>query len=74
MGDGQEEETGMRRDVPRATHRDQSLTIFRTSFGWAGVAVSEQGICRIVLPKTDKEAVEKELKSAECGVLECGNS
>jgi O-6-methylguanine DNA methyltransferase len=42
--------------------------VFRTDFGWAGVAVSEQGICAIVLPKKDKKAVEQELSSSESGV------
>jgi methylated-DNA-[protein]-cysteine S-methyltransferase len=41
--------------------------VFQTSFGWIGVAVTEQGISRIVLPKMDKNAVLRELKSARCG-------
>lgn len=36
--------------------------VFKTPFGWAGVAASEQGICKIVLPKKDKQAVERELR------------
>jgi O6-methylguanine-DNA--protein-cysteine methyltransferase len=39
--------------------------IFKTPLGWAGVAVSEKGICRIVLPKKEKKAVLKELQSAK---------
>ncbi len=42
---------------------DQDLIYFKTPFGWAGVAVSEKGISRIVLPKKEKKAVEKEMKS-----------
>lgn len=42
---------------------DQDLIYFKTPFGWAGAAVSEKGISRIVLPKKEKKAVEKELKS-----------
>jgi O6-methylguanine-DNA--protein-cysteine methyltransferase len=43
---------------------DQDLILFKTPFGWVGAAASEKGISRIVLPKKEKEAVEKELKSA----------
>jgi O6-methylguanine-DNA--protein-cysteine methyltransferase len=32
------------------------------------VAASELGVCRVVLPKKDKKAVQKELISMECGV------
>lgn len=42
--------------------------IFRTPLGWAGVAVSAQGITRIVLPNKSKKAAERELISAESGV------
>ncbi len=45
---------------------EQNLMIFKTPLGWAGVAVSEKGISKLVLPKKDKKAVEKELKSARC--------
>jgi len=41
-------------------HRNQF--VFETPLGWAGVAASEQGICRLTLPKKDKKAVERELK------------
>jgi len=40
-----------------------SLAVFKTTFGWAGIAASERGICKIVLPEKDKNAVEKELIS-----------
>ncbi len=43
---------------------DQDLIYFKTTFGWVGATASEKGISRIVLPKKEKEAVEKELKSA----------
>jgi methylated-DNA-[protein]-cysteine S-methyltransferase len=39
--------------------------VFKTSLGWAGVAVSDQGICRIILPRKEKKAVERELEHAE---------
>ena len=45
---------------------NQNLIIVKTPVGWVGVAVSEQGICRVVLPKKDKKIVEQELKSARC--------
>jgi O6-methylguanine-DNA--protein-cysteine methyltransferase len=41
--------------------------IFHTSLGWSGVAASEHGICRIVLPKKDRNAVGKELNCDERG-------
>jgi O-6-methylguanine DNA methyltransferase len=43
---------------------EQDLMVFKTPLGWAGVAVSEEGICAIVLPNKDKKIVEQELKSA----------
>lgn len=36
--------------------------IFHTSLGWVGVAVSEEGILRVVLPKKTKGAVMRELQ------------
>jgi methylated-DNA-[protein]-cysteine S-methyltransferase len=45
---------------------EQNTIIFKTPFGWAGVAVSEQGISRVVLPKKSKLLVERELKSSGC--------
>jgi methylated-DNA-[protein]-cysteine S-methyltransferase len=42
--------------------------IFRTGLGWAGVAVSDRGITRIVLPRADRKAVERELRSGACRV------
>jgi methylated-DNA-[protein]-cysteine S-methyltransferase len=47
---------------------DQDLIVFKIPFGWAGVAVSAQGISRVVLPKRLKKAVERELKSSDLGV------
>jgi len=37
--------------------------VFRTLHGWVGVAATEHGISRIVLPKKDKAAVLRELGS-----------
>jgi methylated-DNA-[protein]-cysteine S-methyltransferase len=39
--------------------------VFKTPLGWVGVAVSDQGICRIVPPRKEKQAAEKELKGDE---------
>jgi O-6-methylguanine DNA methyltransferase len=39
--------------------------IFKTELGWSGVAASDKGICRIVLPKLDRKTVERELANAE---------
>jgi O6-methylguanine-DNA--protein-cysteine methyltransferase len=49
-------------------HYDQDLIVFKTRFGWAGVAATAKGISRVVLPKRLKKAVERELKSSELGV------
>lgn len=40
--------------------------IIKTLLGWVGVAVSEKGIMKIVLPRASRRAVERELTSAEC--------
>jgi O6-methylguanine-DNA--protein-cysteine methyltransferase len=45
---------------------EQNLIIFQTPLCWAGVTASEQGICKVIVPKKDKKAVEKELR-AETG-------
>jgi methylated-DNA-[protein]-cysteine S-methyltransferase len=39
------------------------------TLGWVGVAATEQGISRIVLPKKDKKSVLRELESDEIDVL-----
>ena len=35
--------------------------IFSTPLGWAGVGIYEKGVCRIVLPRGSKKAVQSEL-------------
>ena len=42
---------------------DKELIDFKTALGWAGVAATERGICRVVLPKKDRKTVERELES-----------
>jgi O6-methylguanine-DNA--protein-cysteine methyltransferase len=39
--------------------------VFKTSLGWVGVAVSNKGVCRIVLPRKEKSMVMKELQGEE---------
>ena len=39
-----------------------SLAVFKTNFGWAGIAASERGICKIVLPERGRNAIERELR------------
>lgn len=38
--------------------------VFRSPFGWVGVAATEQGIISVVLPKKDIRAVELQLEFA----------
>lgn len=53
---------------------DCSFAVFKTTFGWAGIAASEQGICKIVLPEKDKNAVEKELISETGAISQISNN
>jgi O6-methylguanine-DNA--protein-cysteine methyltransferase len=39
-------------------------SVFKTPFGWAAAAVTEKGICMIVLPKKSRKAAEQELNSS----------
>jgi len=55
-------------------YHDCSLAVFKTTFGWAGIAASERGICKIVLPEKDKNAVEKELISATGAISQISNN
>jgi methylated-DNA-[protein]-cysteine S-methyltransferase len=54
--------------------RDQQVDVFKTSLGWAGIALSDQGIRGIILPKKNKKAVERELVCPEFGVMSKGKS
>jgi methylated-DNA-[protein]-cysteine S-methyltransferase len=47
--------------------------VFVTPLGWAGVAVSDRGLCTIVLPKKDKKAVERELRGSGVGARSSGH-
>jgi methylated-DNA-[protein]-cysteine S-methyltransferase len=38
--------------------------VFHTSFGWAGVAVTDNGIFTVVLPMRERSEVERELAQA----------
>jgi methylated-DNA-[protein]-cysteine S-methyltransferase len=44
--------------------RHEAAVIFNTVCGWAGAAVSDEGILRITLPVRGKKIVERELRSA----------
>jgi len=50
-------ECGMRNKIIRSV-------VFRSPFGWAGVAATGQGIISVILPKKDKRAVELQLEFA----------
>jgi methylated-DNA-[protein]-cysteine S-methyltransferase len=52
----------------RNSEREMHSTAFHTPVGWMGVSVTGMGICKIVLPKKDKKAAEKELVSGKCAV------
>ncbi len=41
--------------------RPRDTVIFKSRLGWVGLAVTESGICEVVLPKKHKSAVEQEL-------------
>ena len=38
-------------------------SVFETGLGWAGVAVGEKGLARVVLPKPDRASAERELRT-----------
>ncbi len=44
--------------------RQKTGKVFKTPFGWSGVAVSERGIAKVVLPRAAKEAVNREIRGA----------
>jgi O-6-methylguanine DNA methyltransferase len=48
--------------------------IFRSPWGWMGIAESPKGIQAIVLPKRSKRAVESDLKMQSIGSLQQGES
>jgi methylated-DNA-[protein]-cysteine S-methyltransferase len=45
--------------------RRETVVIFKSKLGWAGIAASEQGLTRIILPEKDKKSAERELMSSE---------
>ena len=48
--------------------------IFRSPWGWMGIAESTKGIQAIVLPKRSKRAIESDLKMQSIGSLQQGES
>ena len=39
-------------------------TVFKTEWGWAGVATTVRGVVSVALPKPSRQAVERELRAA----------
>ena len=39
-----------------------TATIFKTKWGWIGLAATGRGVCAVVLPKPTRRAVERELR------------
>jgi O-6-methylguanine DNA methyltransferase len=37
-------------------------TIFKTHWGWVGLAATERGVCAVVLPMASRQAVEREMR------------
>ena len=52
----------------------QRAMIFRSPWGWMGIAESPKGIQAIVLPKRSKQAIESDLKIQSVGSLQQGES
>jgi methylated-DNA-[protein]-cysteine S-methyltransferase len=50
------------------------VIIFRTAWGWMGIAESSKGVHAIVLPKRSKRAVESELSTQSNEPLQRGES
>ena len=46
--------------------------VFRTAWGWMGLAASELGVCLIVLPRPSRRAVESELSTREAALVRKG--
>ena len=42
-----------------------ATAVFLTPLGWAGVAVTEQGVSRVVLPRKSERQTEREIQTAE---------
>ena len=52
----------------------QKVMMFRSPWGWMGVAESSKGIQAIVLPKRSERAVEADLRAQSNGPLQRGES
>ena len=52
----------------------QHTMIFRSPWGWMGIAESQKGIQAIVLPRRSKRAVESDLVAQSGGLLQQGES
>ena len=49
---------GNKKNAPREM---DSRQVFKTTWGWMGVATTSRGVATVVLPKRSRRAVEKEL-------------
>jgi len=49
------------RNKTSAPNAEDSRKIFKTTWGWMGVATTNRGVATVVLPKRSRRAVEKEL-------------
>ena len=58
QGTGGESMRGKRRSGPSA---ENSRKIFKTTWGWMGIATTSRGVATVVLPKRSRRAVEEEL-------------
>ena len=44
---------------------NRATAVLQTPLGWAGVAVTEQGVSRVVLPRKSKQQAEREIRREE---------
>ncbi len=51
----------------------QNYRILKARLGWAGVAASDRGVTRIVLPMKRKKDIKREMERSECGVASSEN-
>lgn len=61
----------------RATDRSKGVecaVVAAAPWGWAGIAVTSEGVSRVVLPKTRKRDAERELEQAGCAARRAGLS
>ena len=47
---------------------NRNLTVFQTPLGWAGIAATERGICRIILPRRTRFEALKVIEATVAGL------